>query len=444
MKKALRLTKIALVNLLILFVLVELGSVAFYYWKTGEVFYARNRSQDRYARGLVPERVFYVLDESMIFRLHPYLGFTQKPGFRPSPSAIFANGDGFVSSYEYPYQRKNANQYLVGIFGGSVAQYLTMDEFERHLLAENLRKLPALKDREIVILNFALGGYKQPQQALALGYFLSLGQELDMVINLDGFNEVYHAALNNKHKVDVQMPAIQIEQPLLDITENDLAPEAARLALSVLDDKERLKSLLDEVTKCRLASSYLLRAMQIKKYATAFERDRVEFSRVVLENSTRSKQEPIFQLQRIAEPLPDEALYRKATAIWANASIAMRDMLFSRGIPYFHFVQPNQYYSKHRFDVEERKIALTEFGESEYADSIRKGYPALLARMDELKNSNVAVFNATNIFDNVDGPLYFDDCCHFNGHGNEVLIQYISQEIKKAVEQNPIKPTPKR
>ncbi len=379
----------------------------------------------------------------MIFRLHPYLGFTQKPGFRPSPSAIFANHDGFVSSYEYPYQRKNANQYLVGIFGGSVAQYLTMDEFELHLLAENLRKLPASKDREIVILNFALGGYKQPQQALALSYFLALGQELDMVINLDGFNEVYHAALNNKHKVDVQMPTSQIEQPLLDITENDLSPEAASLALAVLHDKERLKSLLDEVKGCRLASSYLLRAMQVKHYATAFERDRVEFSRVVLENATQNKQEPIFQLRRIDEPLPDEALFRKATAIWANGSIAMHDLLAPRGIPYFHFVQPNQYYSKHRFDAEERKIALTEFGESEYADSISKGYPALLARIDQLKHSNVTVFDATGIFDNVDGPVYFDDCCHYNGHGNEVLIQYISQEIKKTLEQNPIKVAPK-
>ncbi len=86
---------------------------------------------------------------------------------------------------------------------------------------------------------------------------------------------------------------------------------------------------------------------------------------------------------------------------------------------------------------------MTEFGESEYADSISKGYPVLLARIDQLKHSNVTVFDATGIFDNVDGPVYFDDCCHYSGHGNEVLIQYISGEIKKALEQNPIKLAPK-
>jgi hypothetical protein len=50
--------------------------------------------------------------------------------------------------------------------------------------------LPALADKEIVLLNFGSGGFRQPQQLLILTYFFLIGQRLDLVINLDGFNEV--------------------------------------------------------------------------------------------------------------------------------------------------------------------------------------------------------------------------------------------------------------
>jgi hypothetical protein len=37
---------------------------------------------------------------------------------------------------------------------------------------------------------YALGGYKQPQQLAALSYLLSRGADHDVVVNLDGFNEL--------------------------------------------------------------------------------------------------------------------------------------------------------------------------------------------------------------------------------------------------------------
>jgi hypothetical protein len=40
-------------------------------------------------------------------------------------------------------------------------------------------------------------GWKQPQQPLALSYFLSLGAKYDVVMNLDGFNELALPFLNN-------------------------------------------------------------------------------------------------------------------------------------------------------------------------------------------------------------------------------------------------------
>ena len=40
------------------------------------------------------------------------------------------------------------------------------------------------------VVNLGFAGYKQPQQLLALAYFLSLGAEYDLMINLDGYNDI--------------------------------------------------------------------------------------------------------------------------------------------------------------------------------------------------------------------------------------------------------------
>lgn len=435
--------KIIVVNAILLLILLELGSAAFYYWKTREFFYTRDRSVDRYASKFAP--VGTALNESIYFRLHPYFGYTYKPGFHPTLTALAANSDGFVSPYDYPFKKKNENQYIVGIFGGSVAQYFAMDEFDRHSLANHLSKLSSLQNKEIIILNFALPGGKQPQQALILSYFLSLGQDLDLVINLDGFNDVYHAARNNKHLVDVPMPASSFELPLLEIANNDLSPEEANLVLSILQDKERLKSLLADATQCRLASSYLFRAMQIKHYTAVYESHRLEFSNTAQESSKQRKQDPVIRINRVDVPLEDEALYQKAVAIWVNSSIAMSNLLATRNVPYLHFIQPNQYYSTGRkFGDQERSIAFTQNGESEYRDSISKGYPILLSKMAELKNSHVDVFSAVSIFDDIKEPVYFDDCCHYNGAGNEILSKFIGGQVKNVLEQNSTRVAPRR
>jgi hypothetical protein len=438
-KRVSRLIKIIVVNALILFILLELGSAAFYHWKTREFFYTRDRSRDRYASGFVHVAIRH--DELIFYRLHPYFGYTYKPGFHPTLTALAANSDGFVSLYDYPFKRQNKKQYIIGIFGGSVAQYFAMYQFDHHDLSAYLSKLPGFQNKEIIILNFALPGGKQPQEAMILNYFLSLGQDLDLVISLDGFNDLYFAAVNNKQFVDIPMPSSLFELPLLDIANNDLSPAEANLFLSLLQLKDRLKSLLIDATESKLASSYLLRAMQIKHYSAVYGQYQIEFARLSSENSRQKKQDPVIRVNRIDSPLTDEAVYDKASAIWANGSITMRDMLASRKIPYFDFLQPNQYYSGRKFSEQERKTVFTECGESEYGDSVRKGYPILLSKIADLKNADVEVFNAVNAFDNIPEAVYVDDCCHYSERGNEVLSRYIFSEIEKVLTRHSREPS---
>src|SRR5256885_10585994 len=95
----------------------------------------------------------------------------------------------------------------------------------------------------------------------------------------------------------------------------------------------------------------------------------------------------------------------------------MNDLLAARKIPYFEFIQPNQYYPTNRqFSADEKKIAFDE--KSQYKEGTIKGYPKLLAKVSSLQARGVKVFNAVNLFDETRDPVYSDVCCHYNDVGN--------------------------
>ena len=116
--------------------------------------------------------------------IHPYLGFVGEPH---NNSDVWGVSEfGFMGSKGvHPILKKSPEKLIIGIFGGSVAAgyYMFSAQFRSKDCLEQTQK-------EIVVLNFAAGGYKQPQQLLILTYLLSLGAEFDLIINIDGLNEV--------------------------------------------------------------------------------------------------------------------------------------------------------------------------------------------------------------------------------------------------------------
>jgi hypothetical protein len=144
-----------------------------------------------------------------------------------------------------------------------------------------------------------------------------------------------------------------------------------------------------------------------------------------------------------ADATPDESEdYEQMANLWADSSLMMKETLSAKGIPYFHFLQPNQYYATGRkFSEQEREIAVNET--SIYGDAVRKGYPELLTKVSSLQHSGVQVFNAVNIFDGVSEVIYNDDCCHYNNSGNQIFVRYIVQNILKSLkDQVQFPPTP--
>ena len=113
--------------------------------------------------------------------------------------------------------------------------------------------------------------------------------------------------------------------------------------------------------------------------------------------------------------------------LWSGASLLMDQMVEARGGAYFHFLQPNQYFTTRRFGSAEAATAIN--AASPYKSSVESGYPALMAAAPKLTDAGVAFVDATGVFDRVEGAVYMDDCCHYTLEGNRALADFIATAI---------------
>ena len=434
-KKFTGLLKVLVINLVLLAILVELASVGFYFLQTRQFFYTRKEKVPPAVRSLAGN----VQNEAgPIWQLHPYFGYVGKYDlslkYPFSKAAFYPNNYSFYSPYSYPFKKQHENQFVIGIFGGSVALSLSCFELDYHLLTQSLQQIPYFKNKEIIVLSFANGSYKQPQQLLVLNYFLSIGQEFDMVINVDGFNEVALSYLNNQHGIDISMPNQLVIMPLVQLANRDLSPEALGLTLDILQSKSRMKSALTRLENCRLATCYVFTWLQLKHSANEYNEELLRFGQ--LQESMRPNKDSLVKIDSPPSPLDDAAALQSIGSLWAESSLMMKNTLDSRHASYFHFLQTNQYQDTGRkFSAEEQKIAFG--GPSPYAEAARKGYPVLLSKSDFLKSSGIHFFNGINVFDNMSETVYSDNCCHYSDVGYAAFWRFMSKSISDAIIKDP-------
>ncbi|MBE9184981.1 hypothetical protein IQ270_09710 [Microcoleus sp. LEGE 07076] len=419
------------VNLAIAFICLEALSLAFYFINQKQFFYTRTKAQEKVVEDI--ERLGIRLDESIVERLHPFFGYVLKQGaFTNEKLKLKVNKQGFFSLYEYPFIKINKNQFIIGIFGGSVANNFAVDEYVTQRLSKKLKSYPEFANKQIVVLNFGNGGYKQPQQLLILNYFLALGQELDLVINIDGFNEVALSNLNNKGRLEIGMPSVQHIHPLTGLANNNLSPEEMSSIAQISENKKQLKAGIDKLQTCQLALCHAVTSLRVKQLVNNYQQAVVKYDRQVKQSNQDKANSGIVYLPKADFVLPDAAAFDKIASMWYESSIGMNQILSSRKIKYFHFIQPNQYYpTKRVFTAKENEIAIDK--KSPYIEGVKKGYPVLLSKVDDLQKAGVNVFNAVNILDNTKETVYKDACCHYNSVGDELLTNYVSSSIIKVV-----------
>ena len=254
------------IGVVMTFVVFELFSAGWYALTQGGLFYTAEKAPPvSVAREVAP-------GESTKHRLHPYFGFV-----KISDAERDINNHGFPAApYDYPFVKQNENQVVIGVFGGSVAAGFVGAGQER--LVERLKQSPSFKDKEIVLLNFAQGGYKQPQQLLILSYYLVVGQKLDMVINLDGFNEVALSSRNYGNNLDISMPSTDHILPLVNlIDQTTLTDEQIEALARIRRTTARLERIGDRLAQAKLASAWFVLKQTYQILSARLAQEQVAF-----------------------------------------------------------------------------------------------------------------------------------------------------------------------
>ena len=369
-----------------------------------------NAGEDPFGMGDVPARLR--IHKEVV---HPYMGYVYDPSVeQSSPYGI---------SDTPPVQHRSADKVIVGIFGGSFA-----DDIAYNMAGELADRLkPSFPGRDFVVVKATIGGYKQPQQLMALNWFTALGGEFDIVINLDGFNDVALPALENVPNT------------------NPFFPRQWHLRMRTVPDTEFLATVgkikfIDSVS-AKWMSLFRTGPLRYSITANTIWRigDQLLYNAAVAQRAVLPKMSAVNSYAAAGPPAKfadDAAMYEALGHLWAESSFQMNAVARAKGIQYFHFLQPNQYIDGTKpMDAEERRVAIRE--DHPYATSVRKGYPVLRDLGKDLVRRGVTFVDLTNIYANTREALYRDNCCHVNKAGQLMVIDAIAKTIRANLASTP-------
>lgn len=345
--------------------------------------------------------------------LHPYLGYVRNP----------ERGDG-ASEFGYSssnpvFTRRAPGRRIVAVTGGSVAHNLLREAGS--ILSERLEAAPGFEGRDVVLVDLAMGGYKQPQQLMALNYFLALGFEFDVVINVDGFNEVaLHPAENGRKGVFPVYPRGWYARlgELPDARSRELRGKIAHVDARI-------------ATLARTFSSGPLRYSITANLVWRAWNERLFRARWDSTDALRRHRPP--ETPYVATgPRVDfgenGAVYEHLVAVWRRCSLQMDRLCRANGIRYHHFLQPNQYVEGSKPLTEEERATAWR-ADHPYRAGARRGYGLLVRAGEELLEAGVRYVDLSGIFSSETRTVYADDCCHYNALGNEILARRIAREV---------------
>ncbi len=337
--------------------------------------------------------------------LHPYTGWTT----------------GRVQGmFEAELERTPDDSYEIWVVGGSVASVFAAPKVPAvGFLERGLRAQPALAERGARILDFGVGAYKQPQQVTLIAHLLTLLDPPDLVLNLDGFNEVALAFQNVEAGTHPTYPSISSWTPLAKNSMN--SPVALRALVAMRSAQERI-ARIDRLCKRwyleQLAITGLFVSARLQSAEAEFHTAQAEYTRLVAENTDKFLRGPA------APPVEQEA--DRAVQIWEDSSRALHGLLAALGVDYLHVLQPTLHDpgAKPISEQEQR----TGKAIKAWIRGVQEGYPRMRAAGKRLQRDGIAFFDASRVFAECEQTLY-QDSCHFGAEGNLILARALLPEL---------------
>lgn len=366
------------------------------------------------------------------YLLDPYFGYvtkTSQPSGDGETTINLARSYGFDTPgqiiADYPDK-----VFTVAILGGSVAKYFAANM--SGVLKEYVERLPQAKGRNVVIIGLGNYSYKQPQQLNIATDFLAQGARFDLVVNIDGFNEVAHPEVHNiSNNVSPYFPSGWSDRTGEVASNEDLA-------------------LLGEITLLKNIRAWAARFYERFGYGAGAGTvwslcDTLLGNRIQQKEAARLQKKTVRTMQNANalsispsgkisfgshRDYPAEELYPDLATHWAMASALIHNAITSAGGKYYHFLQPNQYDngSKPLSDVEKTTAYSPN---SPYKLGVEQGYGLLRTAGRDLAAAGVDFIDTSGLFSNHTETLYLDDCCHYNKAGEEVLARAIGETIVK-------------
>lgn len=378
--------------------------------------------------------------------IHPYLGYVATPGtgmaeksYPVTPQrlkhqfgsgepwwlSLEANNWGFWSPHTMPYER-GPDDFVVVVLGGSVGQWLALQG--RDVLVEELGL--RLDGKNVVLLSFAMSGFKQPQQAQLLTYLLAHGMRFDAVVNLDGFNDAGIAYHNVESGLSPDYPRADLWPFLL--SGLGYSGRALDLLGEQFREKRRTARLAARAEKWVGISNVLgiALAQAARRSETREQILYAQFQSVIAEDVPTFRR---FAVRGAAADLPADRRIEEIVRIWADGSRVLASICAANGIAYLHVLQPVLHDTSARpakpLSAAEQAIAANREGNwGVWADGVERIYPLFREEGRALREAGVAFEDLTSLFGETTETIYYD-ICHYNQQGNEMLARAIAARL---------------
>ena len=312
-----------------------------------------------------------------------------------------------------PWQRRE-DTVVIGLLGGSVArdaQPFFQEALNRHFTANRWPRRPVVRDLTIIC-------GKQPQQAIIVAHQLLLGGEFDLLVNLDGRNEIVCSAYNTRQET---FPFFPRWWKILTGLNGENILRAGRIA--VLRQEQAGLTAAGETA--------LLRWSAVFGLANRYRQERVA-AEIIQRNHELAAAESAYSLEKHGPRDGAEEFLPAAARVWYRGSVALAELAELAGAEYYHFLQPNQYVPGAK-PLSPAELTHSYAPEHPMLILPARGYPLLTDFSPELLRAGINYFDLTRIF--VDHPetLYSDACCHLNAQGNELLAAAMVQRLAPAL-----------
>jgi hypothetical protein len=352
---------------------------------------------------------------------HPFLGFVYNP---ENPSLLAAQGRGALPVTEHgffslPDPPGQGEELSVAVFGGSVAAYFALDG--REAMTRVLQADPRLRHRRVRVHSFALGGFKQPQMLAALAYLMALGQRFDVVVELDGFNDV--AVSFAGHKQEGMFPAYPRDWEVLVGQVQDVERQRKVGKLALLQEwRARVAGRFSRRPLSWSVTGGLVWKSLDKLISRELARAREDLASQAPGGTRYRDRGPRRRYAR------DQELLAEIAHVWASSSVQMQRLCAGAGTRYHHFLQPNQYVLGSK-PLGEAEKAVAYRVDHPYRAAVEAGYPVLRAEGARLAEQGVDFHDLTALYAGIAEPLYVDDCCHVNGKGNALMGEAVGKAV---------------